>query len=238
MKAIQSIIVDDELNAIKTLRWEINNLEMPIEVVDSFTCAYKAIDYLSLHINEIDLVFLDIQMPTINGFEFLDKFKGRSFQVIFVTAYDEYALQAIKESAVDYILKPVDEEELKASVQKVISQQSKMHNVSEKEDSGKISIPVENELIFLNPKQIIYCKSDGNYTKIFMSSGDTFFISKTLKYIEDLLPAKRFFRIHQSYLINLMKIIAFNRSSNYITLDNKEKIPVSRSKRSDLLERF
>ena len=113
-----------------------------------------------------------------------------------------------------------------------------MHNVSEKEDSNKISIPVENELIFLNPKQIIYCKSDGNYTKIFMSSGDTFFISKTLKYIEDLLPAKRFFRIHQSYLINLMKIIAFNRSSNYITLDNKEKIPVSRSKRSDLLERF
>ena len=110
MKAIQSIIIDDELNAIKTLQWEINHLEMPIEVIESFTCANKAIDYLSLHINEIDLVFLDIQMPTINGFEFLDKFKGRSFQVIFVTAYDEYALQAIKESAVDYILKPVDEE--------------------------------------------------------------------------------------------------------------------------------
>lgn len=238
MKVIQSIIIDDELNAIKTLQWEIENLDMPIKVVNSFMCANKAIDYLSLHIDEIDLVFLDIQMPTINGFEFLDKFKGRNFQVIFVTAYDEYALQAIKESAVDYILKPVDEEELEVSVQKVISHQFKMQNVTVREDSGKISIPVDNELIFLNPKQIIYCKSDGNYTKIFMSSGETFFISKTLKYIEDLLPSKRFLRIHQSYLINLMKIIAFNRSSNYITLDNKEKIPVSRSKRSNLLERF
>lgn len=232
MKVIQSIIIDDELNAIKTLQWEINNLELPIQVVESFTCANKSVDYLSLHINEIDLIFLDIQMPYLNGFEFLDKFKSRNFEVVFITAYDEYAIKAIKESAVDYILKPVDIDELEQAINKVIARKNET-----RPKKDKITIPFENKLMFLDPKDIIYCKSDGNYCEIFTKTR-SYFISKTLKYVEKLLPKANFCRIHQSYIINLKNIISFDRSTNYVMLDNKEELPVSRFKRRVFLEQL
>ena len=100
-----------------------------------------------------------------------------------------------------------------------------------------ITIPLENKLMFLNPSDIIYCKSDGNYCKIF-TKDDTFLISKTLKFVEDLLPESQFYRIHQSYIVNLETIDAFNRSTNYVKLNNQKELPVSRSKRSDFLHQL
>ncbi|NBC56720.1 MAG: response regulator [Bacteroidetes bacterium] len=232
MKKLNAIIIDDELNAIKTLEWELNNLESYVKVVQKFTKASQAIEYLTYNAQKIDLVFLDIQMPAMNGFEFLDRFKTRNFEVVFVTAYDEYAIQAIKESAVDYILKPVEAEELEKALKKIIAQSKKTQD-----SIGKITIPLENKLMFLNPSDIIYCKSDGNYCKIF-TKDDTFLISKTLKFVEDLLPESQFYRIHQSYIVNLETIDAFNRSTNYVKLNNQKELPVSRSKRSDFLHQL
>ena len=232
MKTIQSIIVDDELNAIKTLEWELSSLESWVKVDKTFTKAEDAIEYLTYNSQNVDLVFLDIQMPTMNGFDFLDSFKTRNFEVIFVTAYDEYAIKAIKESAVDYILKPVEQEELEKALKKIVSKhkQKDQHN-------GKITIPLENKLMFLDSDDIIYCKSDGNYSKIHTDK-ESYLISKTLKFVENLLPSDQFYRIHQSYIVNLKCITAFDRSTNYVQLNNQKQLPVSRSKRSDFLHQL
>lgn len=232
MSKIRSIIIDDELNAIKTLEWELSGLHKIIKVEAKFNKVQEAIKYLTLKANQIDLVFLDIQMPYLNGFEFLDKFKSRNFEVVFITAYDEYAIKAIKESAVDYILKPVDIDELEQAINKVIARKNET-----RPKKDKITIPFENKLMFLDPKDIIYCKSDGNYCEIFTKTR-SYFISKTLKYVEKLLPKANFCRIHQSYIINLKNIISFDKSTNYVMLDNKEELPVSRFKRRVFLEQL
>ena len=226
---MKSIIIDDELNAIKTLEWELSGLDSLVSVVNKFTDVREAVDFLSYQAHRIDLVFLDIQMPAMNGFEFLERFTGRNFEVIFVTAYDEYALQAIKEAAVDYLLKPVEQDELEKSLKKVLAKRNK-----EQVDTKKITIPLENKLMFIDADDIKYCKSDGNYCEIHTDE-QTYLISKTLKFVEGLLPASKFFRIHQSYLINLKKVKYFDRSSNYVTLTDSKEFPVSRSKREAFL---
>lgn len=237
MQKISSIIIDDELNAIKTLEWEINNLDLVIEVVGKFTDVQEAIAFLSHNSHHIDLVFLDIQMPTMDGFEFLERFTGRHFEVVFVTAYDEYAIKAIKESALDYILKPVEASELELALKKVNSKKSRITKENNQNNFNKISFPVDNKLILINPQDIIYCKSDGNYSKI-CTLDDTLFISKTLKYVKGILPKSLFYRIHQSYLVNLNHVEAFDRSTNYVKLKTGKELPVSRSKRHDFLEQL
>ena len=232
MKVIKSVIIDDELNAIKTLKWEIDNLNSQVQVVESFTQVKKAIDYLAYNAQNIDLIFLDIEMPNMNGFEFLERFTNRPFEVIFVTAYDEYAIKAIKESAIDYILKPVEPEELEMAIKKVFAKSNQIKN-----DDKKITIPLEDKLMFLNPSDIIYCNSDGNYCKIHTHE-QSYLISKTLKYVGDLLPNSMFFRIHQSYIVNFENIHAFDRSTNYVLLSNGKELPVSRSKRNDFLQQM
>jgi two-component system LytT family response regulator len=229
MEIMKSIIIDDEVNAIKTLEWELSGLDSLVSVVNKFTDVKEAVDFLSYQAHKIDLVFLDIQMPAMNGFEFLERFTGRNFEVIFVTAYDEYALQAIKEAAVDYLLKPVEQDELENSLKKVLAKRNK-----EQVDTKKITIPLENKLMFIDAEDINYCKSNGNYCEIH-TDDQTYLISKTLKFIESLLPASKFFRIHQSYLINLKKVKFFDRSSNYVTLTDSKEFPVSRSKREAFL---
>lgn len=232
MNKLKSVIIDDELNAIKTLEWELSNLDKMVEIEAKFTKANEAVEYLTYNAHNIDLIFLDIQMPKLNGFEFLDKFKSRTFEVIFITAYDEYAIKAIKESAIDYILKPVDIDELEQAVKKVIALRNETNP-----DNEKITIPFENKLIFVDPEDIVYCKSDGNYCKINTKS-QSYFVSKTLKYIEELLPKAIFYRIHQSYIINLKNITSFDKSTNYVMLDNDKELPVSRSKRREFLEQL
>jgi len=241
---VKAIIVDDELNAIKSLKWEIENFCQGIEVVDSFTSPLEAIS--AINYIKPDCVFLDIEMPEMDGFQLLEKLNFRGFDLIITTAYDSYALKAFRESAIDYLLKPVDTDDLLKSVSKIQANKNKnllgkelqtiFANLSLKPKFKKIALSVSGKTLFVNSKDILYCKSDGNYSEIFFINHKKQMISKKLKDLEELINDPNFFRVHNSYLINLNYVSEFIKSDGqYLVLENGTTIPVSRSKKSALL---
>jgi len=240
---IKAIIVDDELTAIKSLKWEIENFCNGVEVMDSFTNpleAISAINYL-----KPDCVFLDIEMPEMDGFQLLQELNYREFDLIITTAYDSYALKAFKENAVDYLLKPVDTDDLLKSVSKIKKNKSEnslgtelqtvLESISAKKPPSKISLPLAGKTIFVYPDDIIYCKSDGNYTTIHFKDKKKEILSKKIKDIEDIFHNNAFFRVHNSYLVNIKYISEYVKNDGqYLVLENGVSIPVSRSKKAAL----
>jgi len=242
---IKAIIVDDELTAIKSLKWEIENFCSGIEVMDSFTNPLKAIS--AINYLKPDCVFLDIEMPEMDGFQLLQELNYRTFDLIITTAYDSYALKAFKENAVDYLLKPVDTDDLLKSVSKIklnksenslgTELQSVLNNISARKIPNKISLPLAGKIIFISPNDIIYCKSDGNYTTIHFKDGKKELLSKKIKDIEDLFHHNSFFRVHNSYLVNINYIAEYIKNDGqYLVLENGVSIPVSRSKKTALFQ--
>lgn len=235
---LDCILIDDELKSIKSFMWELDHFGDELRVKEYFTDPTKALTYL--HHNSVDFIFLDIEMPQMDGFEFLEKFPDRKFEVVFVTAYDEYAIDAIKESALDYLLKPVDREELEITVEKI---KSHKRNIVQKEKPPetaieRISIPVDKKLIFIDPKDILYCKGDGNYCYVYTCEKKRIMVSRKLKYLEEILPEGLFFRVHHSYIVNLAQVVEYHRVEGYLQLSNSENIPVARSKKALFLERI
>jgi two-component system LytT family response regulator len=240
---IKAIIVDDELTAIKSLKWEIENFCSGVEVIDSFTNpleAISAINYL-----KPDCVFLDIEMPEMDGFQLLQELNYRDFDLIITTAYDSYALKAFKENAVDYLLKPVDTDDLLKSISKIKKNKSEnllgtdlqtvLDNISLKKSPSKISLPLTGKTIFVYPDDIIYCKSDGNYTTIYFKGDKREVLSKKIKDIEDIFHNNSFFRVHNSYLVNINYISEYIKNDGqYLVLENGVSIPVSRAKKTAL----
>lgn len=239
---IRIILIDDEPKAIRSLEWEIANFCEDVEVMATFTNAKEAITYLQ-H-NDPDCVFLDVEMPEMDGFQFLDHFKQRQFCVVFITAYNQYAIKAIKENAMDYLLKPIDSDDLVLTIEKLKSDKRKARTYDALEErlsslnNKRIAIPAEGKLIFLNPEDIEYCESDGNYCKIHLVDRKSLFISKKLKEIHALLPDEDFFRVHNSYIINLKRVSEYLKTDGYVILDNQKKIPVSRNKKSAFLDKI
>ncbi len=241
---IKAVIVDDELTAIKSLKWEIENFCTDIEVCDSFTSPVEAIS--AINYIKPDCVFLDIEMPEMDGFQLLEKLQFRDFDLIITTAYDSYALKAFKESAIDYLLKPVDTDDLRKSVSKIQANKSKnalgkdlqmaLNNFTSKSTPTKIALSLAGKTLFVYPEEIIYCKSDGNYTTIFFKGDKKEMLSKKLKDVESMINNASFCRVHNSYLVNINHISEFIKNDGqYIVLENKVTIPVSRSKKSVLL---
>lgn len=242
---IKAIIIDDELTAIKSLSWEIDNFCNGIEIIDSFTNpneAISAINYL-----KPDCVFLDIEMPEMDGFQLLEKLQYRDFDLIITTAYDSYALKAFKESAIDYLLKPVDTDDLIKSVAKIKTNKTNnllgkelikiFESIAPKPSFNKISLILSGKTIFVNPNEILYCKSDGNYTEVYFISGKKEVLSKKIKDVETMINNTLFFRVHNSYLVNINHVKEFVRSDGqYLILENGSSIPVSRSKKHTLLQ--
>ena len=239
---LKVILVDDEPKSIKSLEWELENLCEGVEVIGSFTDPHKALDFLK-H-STPDCIFLDIEMPEIDGFQFLENFQQRHFEVVFVTAYDQFAIQAIKEDALDYLLKPIDGDDLVATVAKIKLRIKKKSGEDVLERSllalsgKKVPISVDGKIMFLDPNEIYYCKSDGNYCRIFREGEKPLFVTKKLKEIENLLPQDRFYRVHNSYVINLDKVKEYLKTDAYVILDNQERIPVSRNKKSTFLDKM
>jgi len=245
---IDLLLIDDEPNAIKSLEWEIGNYCKNVKIVASLTNAKDAILYLKE--NKVDCVFLDIEMPDMDGFQFLELFPKRSFAVVITTAFDQYAIKAIKESAIDYLLKPIDSDDLVKCFEKIEKQKNKV-SLNEKLENSlekliqstvlsqkKISVSTDGKMIFLNPDDIIYCESDGNYCTIYLENKEKILLTQKLKFMEEKLSQFQFFRIHNSYLINLNKVKEFHKTEEYVVLSNMMKIPVSRQKKSTFLDKL
>lgn len=245
---IEVILIDDEPKSLIALEWELTNFSSNIKVIEKFVNPEMAIHFLKS--NQVDGVFLDIEMPQMDGFQFLEKVKTRDFAVIFTTAYDQYAIQAIKERALDYLLKPIDTDDLKKTIDKIVDHKNATQLKKSLEDrilsisklthspNKKIAIPLDGKLIFVQANDIIYCESEGNYCHIFLEKNEKLFVTKKLKEVEELLPEEIFFRIHNSYLINLEKVKEYFKTDGYVVLSNQKKMPVSRSRKNTFLDKI
>lgn len=241
---LKTILIDDEPNCLKVLEWELQNSAPNVEIVALCNSGKEGLKAIQQH--KPDVVFLDVDMPYMNGFEMLELLPDIDFEVVFTTAHDEYAVRAFKINAIDYLLKPIDEDELKAAIAKVEEKQKvkgKSKNVisddPRKNIIRKIALPTFEGLVFVEVDQIIYCQSDNNYTKIFLKQEKDLFISKTLKELEELLGNYHFYRVHNSFVVNLNEIKNYVKADGgYLVMCNDDKVRVSRSKKESLLQLF
>lgn len=241
---IEAVLVDDEEKALQSLSWELTNFSDEIKVVASFTDAHEALDYLDK--NGPDCLFLDIEMPKMDGFQFIQKIRNKDFPVIITTAYNQYAIKALKSEAIDYLLKPIDTDDLKDTIAKIKKFNARMFsserlerillNFNNKSLQKKITISTDGKLLFLENEQILFVESDGNYSTVYLSDGQKIVLTKKLKEVREILPEDSFFRIHNSYIVNLNKIKEFIKTDGYVILQSNHKIPVSRQKKSDFLD--
>ena len=243
---IKTIIVDDEFNAREFLE-KILQRSFPDRFLVLAKC--ESVDEAVLAIDKFnpELVFLDVQMPSKNGFELFKEIKDVNFEVIFTTAHSEFAIDAIKCSALDYLLKPINTIDLLETIKKYdtklnkASQQDKLMLLLENIDTGssefkKIAFPTESGFELIKTNAILYCEADSNYCSITCLDGRKITLSKTLKYVEELLPNTIFQRIHKSYLVNLNYVNRFNKTNNLLVeLTNGETLPVSVRQKEDFI---
>lgn len=243
MTNINCILVDDEIASLKNLERKINQFFPNLTILDKFQKPEDAILYLNT--NEVCLVFLDIQMPRINGFEVLTTVTNVDFKVIFVTAYNEYALEALKKSAIDYILKPIDDDDLKVAIQKTIKlideENESTHNKELLEllqesisNQKKLLVPNEKGFSVIDQNDILYLEGYDGYTKINIDPERQIISSYGLGKYEQKLNAN-FFKTHKSYIVNLNKIIEFEKEG-YVVLSNNVRIPISKKSKNELLD--
>lgn len=244
----KAVIVDDELGARESLSKMLEKNCKNIQVVAKADNMMNAFIEITNH--QPDLVFLDIEMPNGNAFDLLEKFKEINFNIIFVTAYDHYAIKAIKFSAIDYILKPVDPEELIKAVSRFESQhESKtsldkkfknlLSNVKPENKLKKVGIPDGDGLLFINLTDIIRCDSDGNYTYFLLTSGKKIVASRTLGEYEQMFAEDNFFRVHRSHLINLEHVKKYIKGEGgYVIMSDNSQVEVSRRNKNEFLEKL
>lgn len=233
-------IIDDEVNCTEVLAYEIKKVRDNINVDHVFTDPEIALTYLQEH--PVDILFLDIEMPHMNGFELLEKLDYMPQNVIFTTAYDQYAIQAFRYMAIDYLLKPIDRSLLAEAIDKAITQQRKIEKqvirdihqklVSPNTVFNKIAVPVDQGYLMINISDIVLCTANSNYATILKSDGKKIIISKPLKYLDELLRTHGFFRVHQSSLVNINYMEAYSRTDGgMITLTNGRTVTVSKSRK-------
>ncbi len=245
---IRSIIIDDEPNNIENLQILLHQYCPEITTVATAANADSGIEAIQAY--QPDLIFLDIQMPGKSGFELLKAFTNINFEIIFITAYDQYGIQAIKFSALDYLLKPIDINELKLAVekarQKIIAKQKDYNivNLLEYIKSGnkeipKIALPTLQEIMYVRVDNIIRCEASNNYTLFYLQNGEKVLVCKTLKEFGELLTPHNFVRTHQSHLVNLHFVKSFLREDGgTLLLTDQTKVPISRQNRDMVKEKL
>ena len=244
MTKLKTVIIDDEPDCINLLKFELGKHCPNVEIVATFNSSIKALGDIEL-LNP-DLVFLDIEMPQMNGFELLEKLMPVRFNIIFVTAYNQFALKAFRFHALDYLLKPFDIGDLIDAVQKVENKvhpsPSQIHALQQELKTGaisKIAIPGQNGVTFIEINEIVFAEASNNYTKLVLLNKQHHIISKTLKDVQDVLEERHFLRVHRQYIINLNHVKQFFRGDNmYVVMDNGENIPVARSQKDKLVDRY
>jgi two-component system LytT family response regulator len=244
---ISSIIIDNEINALKALVVGLNEFHERIKIAAQFTRASSAIEYLKNHF--VDVVFLDMEMSEMSGLEFLELFSQRSFLVVFTSKFSHHALNAIKKEAVYYLLKPIDIIELEICLTRIEKNLHNHHLDTRLEDvlvklnnikrlPQRVKLLQEGKLIIYKPEDILYSEGDGSYSWVYFSKNKRILITKNLKQLEEDLPEPTFYRVHNSYIVNLNKIVSYNKNEGVIVLENDIVIPVSRQKRVNILSKI
>ena len=242
---ITAIIVDDEAKGRLALRQKLKNYCPNVTIIAEAVDGIEALSAIDKH--HPQLIFLDIEMPKMNGFEMLNTIKEKNFHIIFTTAYDQYAIKAIKYAAFDYLLKPIDIEELKTAVARADiseAQQTKkqiellQQNIQHpKKQLNKLAIPTLEGLFFYDINDVVHLEANSNYTNIYFNNKTKIIASKTLKEFEELLPEDIFFRTHHSHLINLNYIKRYIKGDGgQIELQNGNFVDVSRRKKEEFLK--
>lgn len=234
---IKAIIVDDELDARENLIYLTQNFCTNIQIIT--TCSNVDEAVVVIKEKKPDVVFLDIEMPQKNGFQLLKEFEDVFFKIVFVTAYDQYAIKAFEVSALDYLLKPIDVDRLKdveIKIQEVFnktSYQERLDTLSQnKKAITKIAIPYKNDYAVLNIEDVFCIEADRMYTHIYTQKNKKYMASKNLSYYEDLLKGhQKIIRVHRSWMINLNHVESYSKTENHIILNNKVKVPVSKTYR-------
>jgi len=240
---LKAIIIEDEEDVQLILNNMITRYCKEVEVVATVDRVSKAIQVINHH--QPDIVFLDIELPQENGFALFDYFTKPNFEVIFTTAYTQYAIKAIQLSAIGYLLKPIDLEDLRKAIKAV--RKRKALNITQKKieilrdnlnsRSEKLVLSTQSGYSFVELKNILYCQSQGNYTAFFLFGNKKILVSKTLKLYADILEGFNFFRVSRSHLININHIKEYGRSKNpSIKMADDTIIPISLSRRDDFLK--
>jgi two-component system LytT family response regulator len=239
---LRSIIIDDEETGVDTLRLLIEKYVDNLKVVATSTRAKEAIELIENYKPEI--VFLDISMPEMNGFELLNNLTWKSFNLIFTTAHQEYGLKALKVNAIDYLLKPIDPKDLCVAVDKIRKQITLQHGIPGHPDystlnsitqyyTEKLGVSTKNGIEYLDPFEIICLESKSNYTQICLTDGKVILTPKNLGEFESILCQNNlnFMRVHYSFIINLHKAVRYIKEDEVIITVSKQKIPLAKSKR-------
>jgi two-component system LytT family response regulator len=242
---MKTMIVDDELYCTELLSSLLAKHCPQLEVIGEYNDPQKAA--AAIQRQPPDLLFLDIEMPRLNGFDLLERVRPITFQVVFTTAYNQYALRAIKISALDYLLKPIDAEELVAAVRKAVERryapdwgqfelmERTRHNIGQAPKT--IALSTLEGLHFVEVAEIVYCQSEGSYTKLYFLSGENMMLSKPIKDVGEMLVPAGFLRVHHSYLINLAHIKKYIRGEGgEVIMKNGHSVPVARNKKAEFLE--
>lgn len=245
---IRCILIDDEKNALEMMEWLLKTYCPGAEIVAMCNSAEQGI--VAIHAYKPDVIFLDIEMPRMNGFDMLEQFDKLFFDVVFCTAYDQFAIKAFKYSALNYLLKPVDPDDLKATVARIEERKSiptkeqfelLMQNIHQpvKTTPHRIALTTGDGMIFVPTTDIIYCEAESNYTKVVLQGGKKVVVSKVLKDIDEALSGPDFCRVHSSFLININRIKKYGRGDGgYLIMDDDATISISRNRRQEFMDLF
>lgn len=238
----RAVIIDDEEKARTALRNLVGQYCKGLEVVGEAGNVASGLDLINR--TNPDVVFLDVQMPDGTGFDLLGKIDNIRFKIIFVSAYDRFAIQAFRFSAIDYLQKPVEPEQLMLACSRLDAGDSRIEEISSKlevllsnrSNFEKIALPTIDGIIFVRFRDICRCESDNNYTNIYLNSGKKIVVSKTLKEYEEMLTPFGFFRIHKSHLINLAYLQRYKKGEGgYVVMEDGSELEVSRRRKDDFL---
>ncbi len=242
----KALIIDDEQVAVNVLRLMIERHLPEITSVKSLTDPAQAPGLIAAY--RPNIVFLDIEMPYQNGFELLKSLPEISFDIVFTTAYDKYAIQAIKFSALDYLLKPIDADELRETFNRFLQKKSNLQNKDssvknlltnlqeENTKDHKLALPSANGCSFFLPRDIIRCEGLGNYTQFYFTNHNKVITSKTIKEYEDVLAPHKFIRIHKSHLINAGFVADYVSQTNHIIMQDGSQVEISRRRKKEVLQ--
>lgn len=241
---MRALIIDDEQHCITTLTWTIQQYCPNIEVLGHAKNGIEGLEKIKML--RPDLIFLDIEMPLMSGIDMLSHLETIDFKIIFTTAYDQYAIKAIKLNASDYLLKPIDKDELMSAIKKIQTEESNTslekiqnlrHNLNVMTQLQKMAIPVSDGIIFIDLDTIVHLEASSNYTFIYLNNNTKIVSSKTLKDYDDILPSEYFFRCHHSHIINLRYIQKYHKGEGgFVDLGHGQMVEISRRKKQEFLE--